>query len=300
MITPPYLKENDKVAIIATARKISPVELIPAISIFESWGLHVITGKNIYKQYNQFAGNDEERAADLQEALDDPSIKAVFFARGGYGNVRIIDRIDFSGFVKSPKWLAGFSDVTVIHSHIHQCFGIETLHCTMPYSIFNFPADKTSCESMRNALFGEDMLYAFSPDVLSRKGRAEGILTGGNLSILFSLTGSSSGIETSDKILFIEDIDEYLYHIDRMMINLKRSGKLSCLAGLIVGNMTDIKDNEIKFGNDAFGIIADAVKEYDYPVWFGFPAGHTIINHALILGRNVTMDINGKATLRFY
>jgi len=300
MITPPYLKKYDKVAIVATARKVSHEELIPAIRIFESWGLEVVTGKNIYTEYNQFAGTDEERIAGMQEILDDPLIKAVFFARGGYGNIRIVDRIDFSGFLKNPTWIAGFSDVTVIHSHIHQCFGVETLHCTMPYSIYTFPAEKESCESMRKALFGEELVYSFQAGELSRKGSAEGLLTGGNLSIIYSLTGSISDIETHGKILFIEDVDEYLYHIDRMMMNLKRSGKLSRLSGLIVGNMTDMKDNEVKFGNDAYSIIADAVKGYGYPVWFGFPAGHAVVNHALILGRKVLMDISDNATLRFY
>lgn len=300
MITPPYLKKHDKVAIVATARKISHEELMPAIHLFESWGLEVVNGKNIYNEFNQFAGTDEERIAGLQEILDAPLIKAVFFARGGYGNIRIVDRISFSGFLKNPKWIAGFSDVTVIHSHIHQSFCIETLHCAMPYSIYNFPAEKESCESMRKALFGEELVYSFQAGELSRKGLAEGLLTGGNLSIIYSLAGSISDIETHGKILFIEDVDEYLYHIDRMMMNLKRSGKLSKLSGLIVGDMADMKDNEVKFGKDAYRIIADTVKEYDYPVWFGFPSGHAAVNHALILGRKVLMNINDNATLRFY
>jgi len=299
MITPPYLKKNDKIAIVATARKITHEELLPSVRIFESWGLEVITGKNTFNECHQFAGTDEERREDFQNALDDPSVKAVFLARGGYGNVRIIDSIDFSGFLRNPKWIAGFSDVTVIHSHIHQCLGVETLHSTMPYSMHYFPNEKTSSNSLRKALFGEDLIYSFQTDKLTVNGSAEGLLSGGNLSIIYSLTGSVSDIETDGKILFIEDIDEYLYHIDRMMINLKRSGKLSRLSGLIVGNMTDMKDNEVKFGNDAYGIIAEAVKEYNYPVWFGFPAGHSAVNLALILGRKVLMNVSETATLRF-
>lgn len=299
MISPPFLKRNDQIAIVATARKISQEELGPALKIFSSWGFRVVMGKNILKKHHQYAGTDEERAADLQQALDDPEIKAIVFARGGYGNVRIIDRIDFSRFTDSPKWIAGYSDVTVLHSHIHSRFGIETLHCTMPFSISDSPGGEASLESMRKALTGEDLAYSFPSGGMNRKGIAEGILTGGNLSILYSMTGSVSDIETKGKILFIEDLDEYLYHIDRMMMNLKRSGKLCHLAGLIVGDMTEMKDNTVPFGKDAYEIISDAVKEYGYPVWYGFPAGHSGINHALILGKKVKMDIAETSTLRF-
>lgn len=300
MIAPQNLKKKDKVAIIATARKIYREELQPSIDLFQSWGLEVVLGKNIDKIYHQFAGCDEERASDMQEALDNPEIRAVFFARGGYGNVRIIDKLNFSGFIRNPKWIAGFSDVTVLHSHIHQCYGIETLHCTMAYSIYKTPNEPSSVQSMKKALFGEPLTYSFPSESLSRKGKARGNLAGGNLSILYSLTGSLSDIKTDGKILFIEDIDEYLYHIDRMMISLKRSGKLSRLAGLVVGDMTDMKDNEVKFGKNAYEIIAESVKEYDYPVWFGFPAGHADVNNALIFGREVSLEVNNYSTLIFH
>lgn len=299
MISPPFLKRNDKIAIVATARKISREELDPAVKIFSSWGFRVVMGKNILNEHHQFAGTDEERAADLQQALDDPAIKAILFARGGYGNVRIVDKIDFSRFTDNPKWIAGFSDLTVLHSHIHTRFGIESLHCTMPFSISDSPGGKASLESMRKALTGEDLFYSFPSGGMNRKGITEGILTGGNLSILYSITGSVSDIGTEGKILFIEDLDEYLYHIDRMMMNLKRSGKLSHLAGLIVGDMTEMKDNTVPFGKDAYEIISDAVSEYTYPVWYGFPAGHSGINHALILGRKVKLDTGEISTLRF-
>jgi len=300
MITPPYLKKGDKVAIVATARKIHPEELSQAIRLFESWGLKVVTGKNIHKVFHQFAGTDDERMADMQEAIDNTGIRAIFFARGGYGSIRIIDKLDFSGIAKNPKWIAGFSDITILHSHIQTCCGIETLHCTMPYSIYNNPDSLEPVASMRKTLFGEEISYSFPGDLLSRKGQAEGILCGGNLSILYSLIGSPSDLDTHGKILFIEDIDEYLYHIDRMMISLKRSGKLTGLAGLLVGDMTDMKDNEVKFGMDAYSIIADAVKDYNYPVWFGFPAGHSALNNALILGRKVSMQVSKISSLNFF
>jgi muramoyltetrapeptide carboxypeptidase len=291
MITPAYLKPGDKVGIVATARKVSPEEVEPAIKTMESWGLEVIAGAGLYLAENQFAGNDDQRAADLQMMLDDPEIKAIICARGGYGTVRIIDQLDFSAFEKHPKWIVGFSDITVLHSHINKHFGIETLHAIMPLS---FPADGShsgSVEAFKSVLFGEVADYKVITSNLSRPGHARGEVVGGNLSILYSLSGTPSDIDTRDKILFIEDLDEYLYHIDRMMMNLKRSGKLDELAGLLVGGMSQMRDNAVPYGKSAEEIIADTVKNYKYPVLFGFPAGHIKDNMPLIFGREAVLDV---------
>ncbi|MCW3105366.1 MAG: hypothetical protein JWO09_3806 [Bacteroidetes bacterium] len=290
MTTPPYLKKGDRIGIVACARKISKEELQPAVDMLQAWGLEVVFGQNLFKQQHQFSGTDEERAADLQAMLDDPAIKAVISARGGYGTVRIIDRIDFTKFRQQPKWVIGYSDITVLHSHIYN-FGIETLHATMP---INFTKNAEATETLRKALFGEKLSYEVGSHPLNRKGNAEAELVGGNLSLLYALTGSASDLDTKGKILFIEDLDEYLYHIDRMMISLKRSGKLSSLAGLIVGGMSDMKDNAVPFGKTAEEIIIDAVKEYDYPVCFDFPAGHIDRNFALMIGRKVKLSVGNE------
>jgi muramoyltetrapeptide carboxypeptidase len=292
MTTPQFLIPGDNIGIVATARKISPAELKPAIDKFSEWGLRVVLGKNIFSEVNQYAGSDEQRLSDLQQMLDDDTVNAIIIARGGYGTVRIIDNIDFSKFIKNPKWIIGYSDVTVLHSHIHQNFEIETLHATMP---LNFPADgrdNSTLTSLKKGLFGEKLDYNIKANTLNKRGTATGILTGGNLSLLYALASTTSDINTSGKILFMEDLDEYLYHIDRMMMQIKRSGKLKNLAGLIVGGMTEMKDNAIPFGKTAYEIIAEAVSEYNYPVCYGFPAGHINDNHALILGRKINLDVS--------
>ncbi len=291
MIKPPSLHPGDTVAIVAPARKVSPAEIEPAIRQLRKWGWNVKEGDHLYGECNQYSGNDYERCDDLQQMLDDPSVRAVFAARGGYGTLRILDSLDFTAFVSKPKWIVGFSDITILHSHIHALFGIETMHAAMP---FTFPADgreSNAIHSLHGALTGERTEYSAVLSPLSREGMAEGILTGGNLSMLYALTGSVSDIETRGKILFIEDLDEYLYHIDRMMMNLRRSGKLSGLAGLIVGGMTKMNDNTVAFGKTAEEIVAEAVAAYDYPVCFGFPAGHLEENLALILGRKLRMEV---------
>jgi muramoyltetrapeptide carboxypeptidase len=287
MIIPSYLKKGDKIGIVATARKISKEELQPAIDILTNWGLEVVLGKNLFNADSQFSGTDDERADDLQMMLDDASVKAVISARGGYGTIRIIDKLDFTAFKKQPKWIIGYSDITVLHSHIHN-LGFETIHATMPV---NFTKNAEATETLRKALFGEMVNYEIETHSLNRKGIAEGELVGGNLSLLYALSGSISDIETKGKILFIEDLDEYLYHIDRMMMQLKRAGKLNDLAGLIVGGMTDMKDNLIPFGKSAKEIIKDAVKEYNFPVCFNFPGGHIDKNLALYFGRKVKLNV---------
>jgi muramoyltetrapeptide carboxypeptidase len=288
MITPPYLQKGDTIAILATARKHIVKSMQPTIDLLESWGLNVVIGKSIGLEENQLAGSDEERAADLQEQLDNPNIKAIWCARGGYGTVRVIDLIDFTQFKKSPKWLVGFSDVTVLHNHLNT-MGYKSIHGIMPISLAK--ASKEAIESLRLSLFGQPLQYAIDPHPMNRLGKASGELVGGNLSILYSLLGSPSVIDCTDKILYIEDLDEYLYHIDRMMMNLKRNGCLESLKGIIVGSMTDMKDNDIPWGKNALEIVQDVTKQYNIPVIFNFPAGHIHDNRALILGNNVTIDV---------
>lgn len=294
MKVPSYLKRGDKIAIVAPARKINNSEISFAVKTFKNWGLEVVLGDNLFKSNNQFAGTDEERISDFQQMLDDPTVKAIIAARGGYGSVRIIDNLDFSKFIKNPKWIIGFSDITVFHSHFHTNFEIETLLALMPINFSDDEKSKASAESLRKAMFGEKISYSLNNSKYNRKGVVTGVLCGGNLSMLYSLIGSQSDINTEGKILFIEDVDEYLYHIDRMMMNLKRAGKFDKLAGLIVGSMNNMNDNKIAFGKTANEIISEHVFDYNYPVCFDFPAGHTKDNYTLILGREATLEVSEK------
>ena len=288
MIFPPNLKNGDTIAIVATARKNIEDNLQPAISWLKNWGLEVVIGSTIGLDNNQLAGTDEQRATDFQTQLDNPNIKAIWCVRGGYGTVRMIDLLDFTKFKQSPKWIVGFSDVTVLHSHLNT-MGYASIHGIMPISS---KASEEAKESLRKALFGEPLEYTVPCENLNRYGTAKGELVGGNLSILYSLFGSESAIDCSDKILFIEDLDEYLYHIDRMMMNLKRNGCLESLKGIIVGGMTKMKDNDIPWGKDALQIIDDVTKNYNIPIIYNFPAGHLADNRALIFGKQVTMEVN--------
>jgi muramoyltetrapeptide carboxypeptidase len=297
MITPEFLKKGDTVAILATARKIDYATLEPAIALLESWGLHVVTGKTIGKEENQLAGPDWLRATDFQEMIDNPNIKAVWGAKGGYGTVRIVDRVDFTQFKKHPKWIVGFSDMTVMHSHINN-LGIETLHAIMAVSAKN--ATPEAIESLRKALFGEKLEYHIAAHPFNRNGQASGEIVGGNLSVLYSIMGSKSQVDFKGKILFIEDLDEYLYHIDRMMMNLKRNGWFDGVKAVVVGGMTEMNDNDIPWGKDALQIIQDVLKDYKFPVIYDFPAGHIKDNRALILGKTVSIDANAsEVTVRF-
>ncbi len=288
MITPPYLQKGDTIAIVATARKNIEDNLQTSIGWLKSWGLEVVIGATIGLDKDQLAGTDEQRAADFQTQLDNPNIKAIWCVRGGYGTVRMIDLLDFTQFKKSPKWIVGFSDVTVVHSHLNT-MGFESIHGIMPVSV---KATEDAKESLRKALFGEHLEYTVPCENKNRLGKAKGELVGGNLSILYSLFGSPSAIDCTDKILFIEDLDEYLYHIDRMMINLKRNGCLESLKGIIVGGMTKMKDNDIPWGKDALEIIDDVTSKYNIPIIYNFPAGHMADNRALIFGKQVSMEVN--------
>ena len=300
-IIPDYLSKGDKIVIVATARKISKGEVEAATEILLAEGFNVTYGKHLFEEANQFAGSDTARAEDLQAALDDESVKAIVVARGGYGTLRIIDQIDFSQFKKSPKWICGYSDVTVLHSHIHTNYNVATIHGTMP---INFLKNEEATSSLIHALKGnypgvsdKRNFYVQTPN---RVGEAQGVLVGGNLSLLYALNGSITDLDTNGKILFIEDLDEYLYHVDRMMLCLKRAGKLSGLKGLIVGGMTEMKDNAIPFGKTAEEIIMDAVAEYNYPVAFEFSSGHIDRNLAVYLGGEVRLNVGAdEMTLSF-
>ena len=293
MTFPKSLQKGDKIAIVATARKASKEDLKPAIDLLKKWGLQPVIGSSIGLEDHQFAGSDEQRAKDLQQQLNDPEIKAIWCAKGGYGTVRILDLLDFSAFKKNPKWIIGYSDVTALHSHINN-FSIASLHAQMCLGVET--KSEASRETLKKILFGEELNYQFSPSKLNKKGIAEGELVGGNLSVLYSLCGSNSAINTNGKILFLEDLDEYLYHVDRMMQNLKRNGMLEHLAGLVIGGMSDMNDNTIPFGKTAEEIIAETVAEYDYPIAFNFPAGHIEDNQALIFGRNIKLKVTDRGS----
>ena len=289
MIIPKKLEAGDKIGVISTARKITIEELSPAIKTLESWGLKVVCGINLFQEEDQFSGTVEQRTADMQSMIDDNSIKAILCARGGYGTVQIIDSIDFTNLKINSKWIVGYSDVTVLHSHLNN-LGIASLHATMP---INFKSNtKESLSSLKNSLFGNLNSIECKAHPLNKFGKIVGHIVGGNLSILYSLLGSHSDIDTSGKILFIEDLDEYLYHIDRMMMNLKRNGMLGKLKGLIVGGMSDMNDNSIPFGKTAEQIILEYTKNYDFPICFGFPAGHLSDNRCVRLGVNSVLEIS--------
>ncbi|MFY0602486.1 MAG: LD-carboxypeptidase [Flavobacteriaceae bacterium] len=294
--TPPYLKKGDTIAIVASAGILkNKKEVIEkAKKTAESWGLHVVVGSNVFNQNNHFAGTDIERASDFQKVLDDSSVKAIWCARGGYGSVRILDRLDFTKFLEHPKWVIGYSDITALHNQIHN-LGVATIHGMMGSS-FQFDEEeiKESVLTLKKALFGELKNYTLPSSKYNKKGNAKGQLVGGNLTLLMTMLGSESSINTKDKILFIEEIGEYKYHIDRMLQSLKRAGYFNHCKGLIVGDMSNIKKNTTQWGSSIEQLILDVVSEYNFPVLFDFPAGHETDNRALVLGRKIEMQITDK------
>lgn len=289
-----YLKKGDTIAIVSPARAIEPEKAAPAIRFFEKHGFNVLVGKNVYNVHNQMAGTDAEKAKDIQSFIDNPEVKAIVSTRGGYGCVRVIDKLNLKPLADQKKWFVGYSDVTVFHSHIHQNFGTPTLHATMPVNISDDPSpeENESNNTLISALLGEDLAYTMKSNPMNKTGHAAGLLVGGNLSMLYSMCGSASDIDTAGKILFIEDLDEYLYHVDRMMMNLKRTGKLDNLAALVVGGMSDMNDNAIPFGKTAEEIILEHTEGNDYPVYFGFQAGHQKPNVAMRFGMKAEIKDN--------
>jgi muramoyltetrapeptide carboxypeptidase len=288
---PSYLKKGDKIAIVCPAKKL-PEPIDDAILILQSWGLEVVIGNTVTSSYHQFAGTDQERALDLQRFLDDKSIKAIIAGRGGYGTIRIIDQIDFTAFRENPKWLVGFSDITILISHALAHLNTMSIHAQMPY---NFNSSTTEAlESLRCALFGNPVSYEYLSNFTNRDGNAEGVLIGGNLSLLIAVEGSVSEINYDNKILFLEDVGEHEYSIDRMMRSLKRKGKLDKLKGLIIGAFNHIEDEKIPFGQTPEEVIWDLVKEFKYPVCFNFPTGHIDDNRAMVVGKTVSLKVTAK------
>lgn len=293
MITPPFLKTGDKVSIIAPAGKVKKNSLTEATKIIEGWGLNASLGRHVYSEHHSYlAGTDQERLSDLQSALDHESLAAVFCARGGYGVTRIVDEIDFTNFLTKPKWVIGFSDITDLHLRLNRQ-GCESIHGIMP-SLFTKPNASSSINSLQQTLFGSQVNLLATSSVFNIEGVAEGELIGGNLSLLVDSIGTNSEPETKGKILVIEEIEEYKYKLDRMMVHLKRAGKLKELAGLVVGHFTDILDTENPFGEEAAEIIVSKVKEYQFPVAFNFPTGHDYPNLAWRSGARVKFKVTQR------
>ncbi|CAL2077838.1 muramoyltetrapeptide carboxypeptidase [Tenacibaculum sp. 190524A05c] len=295
LTTPAYLQKGDMIAIVAPAGILKNRKHVidKAKKLAESWGLKVVIGKHVFTQANHFAGTDEQRCQDFQEALDNPKVKAIWSARGGYGSVRILDQLDFSKFKENPKWIIGYSDITAFHNHVHN-LGVETLHAMMGTSMQDDPVDiAETIETFRKALFGEQLKYTIKSSKENRKGTAEGVLVGGNIAILASMLGSDSQMNTDGKILFIEEIGEYKYAIDRMLQSLKRAGYFNKVKGIIVGDMTKIRKNTTPWGSSIEQLILDIVPN-DIPVLFGFPAGHESDNRALIMGRTVKLSVTDR------
>ena len=293
---PPYLKTGDTVAIVAPSGilKNRTDEVQQAQALLKRWGLHSVVGKHVFSEADHFAGTDDERCEDLQEALDNPKISAIWCARGGYGTVRILDKLDYSKFKQNPKWLIGYSDITALHNQIHN-EGVESLHAIMCVSL---PKDESEIEAsistLKNTLFGNPLSYTLKGSSYNKTGTTSGQLVGGNLTMLHTMLGSKTSIDTFGKILFIEEIGEYKYHIDRMLQSLKRAGYFDNCKGVIVGDMTKLRTNTTLWGTSVEQLILDALADYDFPIAFNMPAGHEKDNRALILGRTVQLTVDSK------
>lgn len=290
MKTPKYLSKGSRIAIVSPAGYINPDFVASTEAYLKSAGYEVEIGQHCLGRHNQMASTDDQRLADLQQAIDNPKVDAILCSRGGYGVNHIIDKIDMSQFEKNPKWIMGFSDITNLHILANK-HGVRSLHCQMAKAIHNNP-DADCIKNIFKILEGEKMSYTFAPNELNRKGIAEGELIGGNLSIIYSLQGTDFAIDCDDKILFIEDLNEYLYHLDRMMLNLKMSGKLAKLRGIVVGTFSDMKDNASPFGKTAYEIVTAHTDEYSYPVGFGIPVGHIDDNQPLVEGGQYRIEIS--------
>ncbi|WP_435050033.1 S66 peptidase family protein [Formosa sp. S-31] len=297
-IKPPFLKAGDTVAIVSPSGilKNRTEEINRAKALLESWGLHVVLGQYVFEQNGHFAGTDAHRAADMQWALDNPNIKAILSSRGGYGTVRILDKLDYTAFKKHPKWMIGYSDITALHNQIHN-LGYETLHAMMCTSL---PEDESeiaeTIATCKAALFGTPLTYTLEGSPYNKPGTVTAPITGGNLTLLHTMLGSETSINPAGEILFIEEIGEYAYHIDRMLQSLKRAGYFTKCKGILVGDISKVKKNTTEFGRTIEEIILDVVAEYDFPVAFNMPAGHEDDNRALILGSQIEMKVSKNQT----
>lgn len=285
-----------KIAIAAPARKVVPEEMEYALRWLHDNGFDSVFDDRLYSADNIAAGSDELRASIIQEYMDRSDIDAIWMARGGYGSIRIIDKLDFTNFVKHPKPIVGFSDVTVFHGKLSR-LGIPSIHASMPHIL----ANKTTAalQSLKDALTGKPLRYEWQAHTLNRPGEAKGVIVGGNLSVLCGMLGSNSFPETDGRILFIEEVDEYIYHVERMMYALKRAGHLAHLKALLIGGLTDIHDNPDPFGKSVEQAIFDVVKDYDYPVIFGFPAGHQPDNRAIVFGKEIELTKSSSSSILF-
>lgn len=297
-IIPPYLERGDTIGIVAPAGFMQIEKMQACIETLDSWGYTVQLGATTHSNsQNYFSGTDDERLNDLQEMLDDRNIKAILCARGGYGTSRIIDRLDFKKLEKHPKWIIGFSDITVLHCHIFSNYKIASLHAPMAAAFNESEFSNPYILSLKDALEGKPAHYECAAQGFNKTGEAKGVLVGGNLSLLAHLTGTDSDIKTKNKILFLEDVGEYLYSVDRLLLQLKRSGKLDHLAGLIIGGFTDNKDTERPFGKSVYDIIYEQVGNYDFPICFGFPVSHEKENYALKIGGKYKLAVTSEVVV---
>ena len=293
LIQPEYLKSGDTISILAPSGVLNNFDnkITKAINIFKSWGLNVVLGNHIYDKNGHFAGTDKNREKDFQKALDNKNIKAIWCARGGYGAVRIIDKLNFDNYLKNTKWIIGFSDITVIHNKLN-FLNSESIHAMMITGFEDIGQNNDSLSKLKNVLFGDSLSYSIASNKNNKTGKSEGIIVGGNLTLIQSTIGSKTELKMKDKILFIEEIGEYAYHIDRMLYSLKRAGYFENCKGLIVGQISDVKKNTTDFGRSINELILDVLDEYNFPILFDFPAGHEKTNFPIILGRKVILDVS--------
>ena len=298
MKTPRFLKPGDTIGIVCPAGFMPREKILNCISMLKKWGYKVQIGKTVRgKSKNYFSGTDEERLMDLQNMLDDKHINTIIFGRGGYGTTRILDEINFDKFAKNPKWIVGFSDITILHSFIQNKLKVSSIHGPMCGAFNQIPKNNPFIFSLKDTLEGKPTVYETSFHPLNNTGKVKAPIVGGNLCLLAHGIGTNAEIDTTGKILFIEDIGEQLYNIDRMMLQLKRSGKFNKLKGFIVGGFSDCKDTERTFGKNAYEIIFDHIKEFDFPTCFGFPVGHELENVAIQLGLKYSLEVNEYKTI---